>query len=283
MLPEASYLSRFFAKFIEIIAGGLATAMCAYLIAHLGGPMSSATPAPAAVSAGPTAREVAASLPAWPAPPVAAAPVVAPLVAAPPVAAPLVAAPPVAAAAVDDQQRAPQSVTDAPPAQPARKAGKAAMAVPAPKDIKTGTSVARGEKSAEALARAALANFDADRPAPADAPIRRGSTGTSSAASAAIEVQPRRADMPPPRQADIQPPPVAVEARPPRVSTVDPLPPNANSPPEIAAPQPEPPAHQVKGVFSALKRMPDLLRPEPPPLAGEAPRPPLPVGTASPE
>jgi hypothetical protein len=89
--------------------------------------------------------------------------------------------------------------------------------------------------------------------------------------------------MPPPRQADIQPPPVAVEARPPRVSTVDPLPPNANSPPEIAAPQPEPPAHQVKGVFSALKRMPDLLRPEPPPLAGEAPRPPLPVGTASPE
>ena len=229
MLPEASYLSRFFAKFVEIVAGGLATAMCAYLIAHLGGPLSSATPAPAAVSAGPAAGEVATSFPAQPAPPIATPPV----------------------AAANEQRRVPQPVTDAPPAQPARKAEKTALAVPAPRDIKTGTNAARSERSVEALARAALANVDADRPAPADAPSRRVSTGTASAASAAVEAQPRR---------------VAVDA----------LSPNASPPPEIAAPRPEPPADQVKGLFSFLKR-------GTPSFAGEAPRPPLPVGTALPE
>jgi hypothetical protein len=237
-LLEPSYLSRFFAKFIEIIAAGLATALSAYLIAHLGGSFSPAMPVPAAVSAGPI---VTASLPAQPAPPVAAAP-------------------------VDEQRRVPQSVTDVPPAQPVRKAEKAAMAVPAPTDVKTSTSVARGEKTAETLARAALANVDADRPAPADAPNRRVSIGSGSAASAAVEVQQRPAGLPP-RQADIPPPPAAVDAPPRRIATVDPLPP----PPEIAAPQSEPPAHQVKGLFSFLKR-------GSPPLA-EAPRPPMPVGT----
>jgi hypothetical protein len=252
MLPEASYLSRFFAKFVEIVAGGLATAMCAYLIAHLGGPLSSATLAPvavsagAAVSAGPAAGEVATSVPAQPAPPIATPPV----------------------AAANEQRRVPQPVTDVPPAQPARKAEKTALAVPAPKDIKTGMSVARSEKSVEALARAALANVDADRPALAEAPNRRVSTGSTSAASAAaVEVQQRPAGVPPPHQADIPPPPAAVDAPPRRIATVDPLPP----PPEIADLQPEPPAHQVKGLFSFLKR-------GSPPLA-EAPRPPMPVGT----
>jgi hypothetical protein len=254
MLPEASYLSRFFAKFVEIAAGGLATAMCAYLIAYLGGPLSVATPAPAAVSAGPTAGEVATSLPAQP-------------------------APPVAAAAVDEQRRAPQPVTDAPPAQPARKAEKVVIAVPAPKDIKTGTSVARSEKSVEALARAALANVDADRPAPPDAPIRRSWTGAVSTASLAVEARQRSAEVPP-RQAELQPPLAAAEAALPR-ATVDPLPQNAGSPPEIAAPQLEPPAHQDTGLFSIFKRMPHLLRAGTPPLTGEAPRPPMPVGTAS--
>jgi hypothetical protein len=258
MLPElieASYLSRFFAKFTEIIAAGLATAMCAYLISYLGvgGPPPHVTPAPAAVSVAPSAGEVAASLPAQPAPPVAAAAI--------------------AASAVDEQRRVPQPVTDAPPAQPARKAEKAAMAVPAaPKDIKTGTSVARSEKSAEALARAALANVDADRPIPAAPNHRRDSTGAGSAGSAGVEVQQRPADVPP-RQADIPPPPAAFEAPPRRVAAVAPLPPNTSSSvPEIAAPQPEPRADQHKGLFSFLKR-------GTPSFADEAPRPPLPVGT----
>jgi hypothetical protein len=167
----------------------------------------------------------------------------------------------------------PQPVTDAPPAQPARKAEKAAMAVPAaPKDIKTGTSVARSEKSAEALARAALANVDADRPATADAANhRRVSAGAGSAASAAVEVQQRPTELPA-RQADIPPPPAAFEAPPRRFAAVAPLPPNSGSLPEIAAPQPEPRADQHKGLFSFLKR-------GAPSFADEAPRPPLPVGT----
>jgi hypothetical protein len=251
MLPEASYLSRFFTKFVEIVAGGLATAMCAYLIAHLGGPLPSAMPAPAAVSAASTTGEVAAGPPAQPAPPVATAAV--------------------------EQHRATQPVTDAPPpAQPARKAEKAAIAVPAPKDNKASAGAARSEKSAEALARAALANVDADRPAPADAPTRRNPTGTTGAA--AVELQPRPADVLP-RPADIQPAPAAVEAQARHVATLDP-PPNAGSPSEIAPPpQPESQLHQDKGLFSLLKRMPDLLRPGTPSFAGEAPRPPMPVGT----
>ena len=252
MLPEVSYLSRFFAKFTEIVAGGLATAMCAYLIAHLGGPLSPATPAPAAVSAGSTAGDVATRLPAQP-------------------------APPVIATAVDEQRRAPQPVIDAPPAQPARKAEKAAMAVPAPKDIKTNGSAARSEKSVEALARAALANLDVDRPAPTETPIRRNWTGAGATASAAVEARQRSVEVPP-RQADIQPPPAAAEASlPRRVATVDPLPRNAGPPPEIAVPPLEPPAHQDTGLFSVFKRM----RHGTPPPTGEAPRPPMPVGTAS--
>jgi hypothetical protein len=140
--------------------------------------------------------------------------------------------------------------------------------VPVPKDVRT---AARSEKSVEALARAALANVDADRPAPADVPNRRVLTG--SAASAPVEAQQRPADMPP-RQSDI-PPPAAVEAQSRRVAA-DPLSPNASPSPESAASQSEPPADQVKGLFSFLKR-------GTPSFAGEAPRPPLPVGIASPE
>src|SRR3954454_6651929 len=78
--------------------------------------------------------------------------------------------PPAAAAAVNKQSPAPQQDTDAPVAQPARKAVKDAKALPPRKHTKTDTSVAekepRGEKSLEALARASLANVDANRPAP---------------------------------------------------------------------------------------------------------------------
>jgi hypothetical protein len=243
-LPEASYLSRFFTKFVEIAAGGLATAMCAYLIAYLQIPLAPTTPA--AVSAGPS---VATSSPAQPAPPVAAAP-------------------PVVAVVVDEQRRVPQPVTDA-PAQPVHKAEKAAMTAPAPKDIKTGSSVARSEKSVETLARAALANVDADRPAAADVPLRRNLTGSATAAQRLTDVPPHPIDIPPP---------VAVEV-PRRVAAIAPLPPNASSPPEIAAPQQEPPADEVRGLFSVPKRILGLLRLGTPSFAGEAPRPPMPVGT----
>jgi hypothetical protein len=306
MSGDVSYFSRFFVKFVEISAAGLATAISAYVLAHLGGLFSSSpTPASAptqtAVQVGPPASEVAESRRAQP-------------------------ALPAAAAAVNKQSPAQQQDTDAPAAQPALKAVKDAKALPPRKRTKTDTSVSEKEsrqKSAEALARAALANVDANRPAPNDARIEPGLTDTR---SAPVDVQPRRVNEPPrqadvgpvavppraagieaaphaanvqpqpvqprpaaggadlqPRSPDVRPSPVApvdIQLRP--VTTVDPLPPRVDPPLEISTPQP-PTADQDKGVFSALKRIPDLLRPDPPAPPGETPRPPMPVGTASPE
>ena len=290
MSGENSCFSRFLVKFVEVSAAGLATAISAYALAHLGGLLpSSTTPtsAPAtAVQVSPTASEVAEGLRAKP-------------------------TPPAAAAAVNKQSPAQQQDTDATVAQPARKAAKDAKALPPRKHTKTDTSVAekepRGQTSAEALARAALANVDANRPAPNDALIEPGLADTR---SAPVDVQPHRANMPP-RQADVGPQPVAVPPRalpaspadvqpqpvetgpaigaelqprspdvrpspeapvdiqPRPVIAADPLPPRADPPLEISAPHPPPTAEQDKGVFSALKRIPDLRRPDPPQARSE--------------
>jgi hypothetical protein len=306
MSSENSYLSRFFVKFVEVSAAGLATAISAYALAHFGGLLSSSptpasAPAQTAVQVGPTASEVAGSLRAQPTPPAAAAAV---------------------------KQQSPAPVTDAPVAQPARKAVKDAKALPPHKHTKTDTSVAekepQGQKS-EALARAALANVDANRPAPNDALIGPGLTDTPAPAdiqSRPANVAPRQADVGPPQPvaappraggievaphaSDVQPQPVEIspatganlqpgardvrphpvtpvdiQSRP--VAAVDPRSPRADPPLEITAPQQSPTADQDKGVFSALKRIPDLLRPDPPAPNDETPRPPMPVGTASPE
>jgi hypothetical protein len=160
MSGEVSYFSRFFVKFVEIIAAGLASAISAFLLAHFWGlllssPTPVSAPAQTAVQVGPTASKVTEGLRAQPTPPVAAA----------------------AVAAV---------------AQPAKKAGKDAKASPPRKPTKTDTSVAekepRGQNSAEALIRAAIANVDANRPAPADALMGPGLTDTR---SAPVDVQPR--------------------------------------------------------------------------------------------
>src|SRR5262249_39484882 len=151
-------------------------------------PQPPAPPTPP-VQSGPTASEVAGSLRAQP-------------------------TPPAAAAAVNKQSPAP--VTDAPVAQPARKAVKDAKALPPHKHTKTektDTSVAekepQGQKSAEALARAALANVDANRPAPNDALIGPGLTDSPAPA----DIQSRPANVAP-RQADVGPPqPVAAPPR----------------------------------------------------------------------
>ena len=66
MSGEVSYCSRFFAKFVEIIAAGLASAITAYLLAHFGGVLLYATPASAPVA--PIASEVAESRRAQPIP-----------------------------------------------------------------------------------------------------------------------------------------------------------------------------------------------------------------------
>jgi hypothetical protein len=296
MSGENSYFSRFFVKFVEVSAAGLASSICAYLLAHFGGLLPAPAPA-TAVQVGPTASETPESRRSQPSPSV-------------------------------QQRSAPQRDTDAAVAQPALKSVKDAKAVPPRKRTRTDTSVTEKEphqKSAEALARAALANVDANRPAPPDALIGPGLTDTPAPAdiqSRRANVPPRQADVGPPQPvaappraggmevaphaADVQPQPVeispatgaelqsgspdvrpspvtpaGIQSRP--VAAVDPLSPRAEPPLEISAPQQPPTADQDKGVFSALKRIPDLLRPHPPAPTGETPRPPVPVGTASPE
>jgi hypothetical protein len=73
MSGEVSYFSRFFVKFVEIIAAGLASAISGYLLAHFAGLLSSPTPPshPALTTGqvGPAASGVTAQ----PTPPVAAA------------------------------------------------------------------------------------------------------------------------------------------------------------------------------------------------------------------
>ena len=159
------------------------------------------------------------------------------------------------------------------------------------------------QKSVEVLTRAALANIDANRPAPVDAPIGPGLNDTRARVDA---IQPRQASVPPhqadvvPRPVDLPPRAAAINAAQPAADTqpqpVQPrpaigtnlqprspdVPATVDPQPSSSAPQPTP-ADQDKDVFSALKRIPDLLRPDPPTAAGEAPRPPMPVGTASPE
>src|ERR1700738_2269478 len=263
MSGEVSFFSRFFAKFVEIIAAGLASAICAYLLAHFGGVLlTSATPAPAPVT--PTASLLADSVRAQPIPLLAVAP-------------------------VNERRAVPQQDIEAPAVQPPTNAGKEAKTLPLRKHAKTATSVAekgpRGQKSVEVLTRAALANIDADRPAPVDAPIGPGLNDTRARVDA---IQPRQASVPP-RQADVVPRPVdlprraaalnaaqPVQPRPAIGTNLQPRSPNVRATvdpqPSGAAPQP-PPADQDKDVFSALKRIPDLVRPEPPMPIGEAPRP----------
>jgi len=264
---KVSFFSRFFVKLVEIFAAGIATAVGGYLIAHLGGLLSASVPAPA-VQFAPSAGAVSKSPTAQPAPPISA--------------------------------DASQQDANAPSAQPARKTMNATKPAVPPKHIKTDTSAAESkpteskpteskpteskptdEESVEARVRAALANIDANRPAPpvvpphqADVPpdpnvIRAqpqpvdgpSSTATAAASPRAADLQPQPAP-----QAPVEPGPLtAVEIKSRPVTDVEAVP----------APQPAPPAREEKGLFATLKRIPDLLRPDPP---GEAPRPPMPVG-----
>ena len=251
MSGEVSYFSRFFVKFVEIIAAGLASAICAYLLAHFGGVLSAPTPAAppeaAVIQVGPTPSGVAGQ-----------------------------PTPPRAAAAADEH---PATQRDVPEAKLAHKTGKEPKTLPSRKqkiDKEPGS-----EKSAEALVRDALARrAPADAPTPglqAIVPQQQPDVGTRPVEvlpRPAAEVVPYPADVPMPRaqsrpapSADLPPLPVDVRA----------APPSNSRPLEIAAPQPIQPADRDKDVFSALSRIPNLLRPDPPAADGEPPRPPMPV------
>ena len=270
MSGEVSYFSRFFVKFVEIIAAGLASAICAYLLAHFGGLLSSPTPAAApesaVIQAGPTPSGVAGQQ-----------------------------TPPLAAATADEH---PAPKRDAPEEKVAPKAGKEAKALP-PRKQKTTTAAekSRSEKSAEALVRDALANIDANRRAPADAPT----PGLTDTRSVPVDNLPPRQAIVPPQQPNVGPRPVEVPPRPaveavpypadvplqpvqsrpapsadlpPRFPEIRATPPSTNPPLETAAPQPLPPANQDKDVFSTLTRIP---YPDPPAANGDPPRPPMPI------
>jgi hypothetical protein len=273
MSGEVSYFSRFFVKFVEIIAAGLASTICAYLFAHLGGLLSSPTPAAAPesalIQAGPSPSGVAGQQ-----------------------------TPPLTAAAANEHP-APQR--SAPEEKLVPKAGKEAKALP-PRKQKTDTTAAeksRSEKSAEAVVRDALANIDANRRAPADAPT----PGLTDTRSVPVDnLPPRQAIVPPqqpnvgPRPAEVPPHPAVqavpypadvpmgpVQSRPapsanlpPRSPEIRATPPSTSPPLETAAPQPLPADHD-KDVFSALTRIPNLLRPDLPAANGDPPRPPVPI------
>src|SRR5262249_59391115 len=109
---------------------------------------------------------------------------------------------------------------------------------------------------------------DVGPPQPVAAPPRAG--GMEVAPHAAVQPQP--VEISPATGADLQPgardvrpdpvPSVDIQSRP--VAAVDPRSPRADPPLEISTPEQPPTADQDKGVFSALKRIPDLLRPASP-------------------
>jgi hypothetical protein len=262
LVSNASYFSRFFVKFVEIIAAGLATAVSGYLIAHLSGTLSSPAlaPAGAVIQAAPSASTVSRSLPAQPTPPLSAD--------------------------VNEQRLTPQQGANAPPvAQPARRIVNAMKAVPPRKHMKTDTNAAESKRDQESVVtrvRAALANIDANRPGPPNMPPYQDNVPRG---PAAIGTPPRAVDDPVGAAATAAARPGATNLQPPPVQQVliEPNPLTAveiNSRPVAAvqafpAPSATPPAQEETSVFSHLEQ---ILRHDPLAATDEAPRPPMPVG-----
>ncbi len=158
----------------------------------------------------------------------------------------------------------------------------AASRKPLPPEVPVVDSKPSEEKAIEAEVRAALANVDASRPAPAEVMPRPSGASPLPPAAAAQ-----------PKPADGAPTPATVAAVPPVAET-------APAPAEKARMEPEPLApvevksHPVAAVdasapvapakeegqdiLSMIKKIPDFLRPKPSAADGDAPRPPLPVG-----
>jgi hypothetical protein len=244
---DVSVLSRFMAKFVEIIAAGLATAASGYLIAHLSGALSSPTsgPAQAVIEAAPNAIPPAQS------------------------------ASPISADLSEQHTATKQEAASAVP-QPARPVNAAKAALPR-KHTETATSAAETKRDQESLAarvRDALANVDASRTGPPAAPprdVRLGPAGPAAQPQSSAELSRGAATgASPPTSSELrsvpaqpaQPNPlIAVEVQSRPVATVQ--------------PSPASPADTETGIVSTLEQ---VLRHDP--LAGsvEAPRPPMPVG-----
>jgi hypothetical protein len=316
---EGSYLSRFVVKFVEIIAAGFATAIGGYLLAHFGGVLTGSPPPaqPAAVQVGPAPVQEA--LPGMPSPAntssvpksAAATPAADPEPAAQqdatPASAPSARKSANAAkgsrknakteaaksegtktdagkpdAAKMDAAKIDAAKTDAAKADSTSES-KSAKAEP-PK-TESPEAKARDDASVESQVRAALANVDANKPAGANVPPRRGDVqpgvapvgvqpmtpvngpqgATTASVSRATDVAPASV----PAQAPVQAAPlttVEIKSRP--VTDID-----AQTPPAAA-----PAAEEDKSLWSALKHFPEMLRTDAHPPTGEAPRPPSSVG-----
>jgi hypothetical protein len=167
---EVSYFSRFWVKFIEIIAAGLATAVSGYLIAHLSGALSSPAPTPAAaVNQVPPSTSMLSSLPLQPNPPVSFD--------------------------TNKPPTAPQQKVNAPPiVEPRQTTADTTKVEPSRKRVENATTAAESSNQRKPLlarVRAALANVDARR---TDDPLEGGA--------------PRPADVTQPSPAMAQPRPI---------------------------------------------------------------------------
>ncbi len=258
-----SYFSRFTVKLVEIIAASIATALGGKLVAHLGGYLPWSAPAPPAVQAAPNVSVVSKGPRAQPAQPIAAG---------------------------ADEHR-PASHQDVGPSaiQPPRATAKAIPAVPPRKpDASAAESKPDEMESVETQVRAALEKVDANRPVPPDLPPQKAEIPPEPPAAGAqprpaeaslpgaVAVAPPAADIAPQpvQQAPVQPEPLpAVEIKSRPVADVATLP-----QPEPAAAAQENAKTEDKGILSAIRKIPDLLRSNAPVPPGEAPRPPLPVG-----
>ena len=187
----------------------------------------------------------------------------------------------------------PRDAAQARPREPAEKPRDTAEGKP------TGDGKPRDWESVEARVRAALANAGANRPATADAPPRQADVpqplpavtvqppaaaaqprtiedpsvaNAAAAPSAASSEAPMAAAVP---QAPSKPEPLpAVEIKSRPVADVEAVPPaQAAAAPAEAETQGEP-----TDLVSAIRKLPEILRNDKPVPAGEAPRPPMPVG-----
>jgi hypothetical protein len=300
---DVPYFSRFLVKFIEIFAAGFATAVSGYMIAHLAGVLSSATPATVG-----TAIQVAPGASAVPSVP----------------SGPPAKVPAPASAGANEPYRAPVQEANAPTDQPAQGTepshGDAAKAVvgrkhpqtdkhldadkhfEADKHLETDTGAAaslsdskrdqegnrRAQDAVLDRVRAALANSNAKRTSPPDRPQQPAANGPRATtpigpASPPAGDLPTAASSASPNSANPASPPVAQQVpqslQPPVAQPLtEPTPLTAVEIPSrpVATVQtaPAPASQNDASMFPAL----DRLRHDPLAASDDAPRPPMPVG-----
>jgi hypothetical protein len=268
---NTSYFSRFFLKFIEIIAAGLATAASGYLIAHLSGALSSPAPAPATavIRAAPSASTLL-NLSTTPNTPSGSALSSAPAQSIAPSAPPPSSSPTTAniSGTADEAPVPSQKQINAPPApQPARKTANT-KPDPAPKRIENAATAApdsREQGSFVSRVKAALKKGETGRVEPVIPPQPAPDTGIDRAPAVLGSTAPSAAAAP---TSPLQGPPVD----PNRPATVE----ITSRPVVDAQPPTAPVVEQDTGGLSALEKK---LRQDPLRMRDdEVPRPPLPVG-----